>query len=49
MTTCKEANVHNLAIEGTFDDCQVGLNLRKSENYSLIWHIGHRQGHVRRP
>ncbi|OTA05151.1 ThrC Threonine synthase [Trichoderma parareesei] len=22
MTTCQDANVHNLAIEGTFDDCQ---------------------------
>nr|WOD45935.1 hypothetical protein [Trichoderma atroviride] len=22
MTTCTDANVHNLAIEGTFDDCQ---------------------------
>lgn len=25
MTTCTDANVHNLAIEGTFDDCQVSI------------------------
>lgn len=24
MTTCTDANVHNLAVTGTFDDCQVG-------------------------
>ena len=24
MTTVLDANVHNLAVEGTFDDCQVG-------------------------
>jgi threonine synthase len=26
MTTVLDANVHNLAVEGTFDDCQVSLN-----------------------
>ena len=25
MTTVLDANVHNLAVEGTFDDCQVSL------------------------
>jgi hypothetical protein len=24
MTTVLDANVHNLAVDGTFDDCQVG-------------------------
>jgi hypothetical protein len=24
MTTVLDANVHNVAVEGTFDDCQVG-------------------------
>ncbi|KAH9903401.1 tryptophan synthase beta subunit-like PLP-dependent enzyme, partial [Cubamyces lactineus] len=24
MTTVTDANVHNLAVKGTFDDCQVG-------------------------
>jgi threonine synthase len=32
MTTVLDPNVHNLAVEGTFDDCQVGLNLQKSKN-----------------
>jgi threonine synthase len=27
MTTVLDANVHNLAVEGTFDDCQVCLTL----------------------
>jgi threonine synthase len=27
MTTVADANVHNLAVEGTFDDCQVGVTL----------------------
>jgi threonine synthase len=27
MTTVLDANVHNLAVEGTFDDCQVSHNL----------------------
>ena len=25
MTTVLDANIHNLAVEGTFDDCQVGV------------------------
>ena len=25
MTTVLDRNVHNLAVEGTFDDCQVGI------------------------
>jgi threonine synthase len=28
MTTVLDANVHNLAVEGTFDDCQVRSHLR---------------------
>jgi threonine synthase len=27
VTTVLDANVHNLAVEGTFDDCQVSLSL----------------------
>lgn len=27
MTTVLDANVHNVAVEGTFDDCQVSLSL----------------------
>jgi threonine synthase len=29
MTSVLDANVHNLAVEGTFDDCQVGENLSR--------------------
>lgn len=29
MTTVLDANVHNLAVEGTFDDCQVRLSIRQ--------------------
>jgi threonine synthase len=25
MTTVLDRNVHNMAVEGTFDDCQVGI------------------------
>jgi threonine synthase len=34
MTTVLDANVHNLAVEGTFDDCQVGFRL----NWGIIAH-----------
>jgi hypothetical protein len=27
MTTVLDENVHNLAVEGMFDDCQVGVEL----------------------
>jgi threonine synthase len=27
MTTVPDANVYNLAVQGTFDDCQVSLSL----------------------
>jgi threonine synthase len=27
MTTITDANVHNVAVKGTFDDCQVGLGI----------------------
>jgi threonine synthase len=30
MTTVLDANVHNLAVEGTFDDCQVGLKVTRA-------------------
>lgn len=37
MTTVLDANVHNLAVEGTFDDCQVS-SLRPP-HYSVIHHV----------
>ena len=30
MTTVLDTNIHNLAVEGTFDDCQVGLTKMKT-------------------
>ena len=30
MTTVLDANVHNLAVEGTFDDCQVSPNAHRA-------------------
>lgn len=34
MTTVMDANVHNLAVDGTFDDCQVSRHLRNSTSSS---------------
>lgn len=35
MTTVLDANVHNLAVDGTFDDCQVRLLCLRSSNQAL--------------
>ena len=35
MVSCMDANVHNLAVEGTFDDCQVG-ETRERQSSSLL-------------
>jgi threonine synthase len=32
MTTVMDANVHNLAVDGTFDDCQVCTHERLSRH-----------------
>ena len=42
LTTVTDANVHNVAVKGTFDDCQVSLR-RCLLFYILIRHIGHCQ------
>ena len=34
MTTVMDQNVHNMAVEGTFDDCQVG-----TEHYTLRYKL----------
>lgn len=34
MTTVLDGNVHNLAVEGTFDDCQVGIE-HEDSRYEL--------------
>ncbi|KAL1836429.1 hypothetical protein VTK73DRAFT_5069 [Phialemonium thermophilum] len=53
MTTCLDANVYNLAVTGTFDDCQVSrcpfLCLPAKAELVLTPQTGHRQGSVRRP
>lgn len=47
MTTVLDANVHNLAVEGTFDDCQVSIfAIQKDKSKPLL---GHCQGSLRRP
>ena len=33
MTTCLDANVHNIAVTGTFDDCQVRSPKRGREGW----------------
>jgi len=47
MTTVLDANVHNLAVEGTFDDCQV-ITQRFSFPPMLTF-PGHRKSPLRRP
>ena len=47
MTTVTDANVHNLAVFGTFDDCQVRYpfslpSCYNSSKYPI--YLGHRQG-----
>lgn len=43
MTSVTDENVFNLAVEGTFDDCQVRCASSGSEA-RLIIRPGHRQG-----
>jgi len=47
MTTVLDTNVHNLAVEGTFDDCQVSLSL-SIISYQLKV-LGYCQSPLRRP
>jgi threonine synthase len=50
MTTCTDANVHNLAIEGTFDDCQVSIEYmdlgERKTGLQANDVTGYRQSHV---
>lgn len=46
MTTVLDANVHNLAVEGTFDDCQVGVWLFFKMTMLIL--VGHCQSPLRR-
>jgi threonine synthase len=48
MTTVLDANVHNIAVEGTFDDCQVSRLPVKMPTYILTL-AGHRQSTLLRP
>lgn len=49
MTTVMDQNVHNLAVKGTFDDCQVRPSRPLSTNTLLTYThpAGHRQGSLR--
>lgn len=48
MTTVTDANVHNVAVKGTFDDCQVCANIESVSIDSRFWHLsGHREGALR--
>lgn len=47
MTTVLDANVHNLAVDGTFDDCQVNPN-SVVISQQLI-NLGHCKSTLRRP
>ena len=54
MTTVLDANVHNLAVEGTFDDCQVRDAISSTQpclqsRLTVRRDIGCRQGSIRRP
>ena len=35
MTTVLDENIYNLAVEGTFDDCQVHINENKDKDIVL--------------
>jgi hypothetical protein len=48
MTTVLDANVHNIAVEGTFDDCQV-RGIQVTNMCNVLTRAGHRQGAFRRP
>lgn len=48
MTTVLDANVHNLAVEGTFDDCQVRDSPPRKTTL-LLTGPGHCEGAFRRP
>ena len=47
MTTVTDANVHNLAVKATFDDCQVRhfIDFYSSQNQNI--HLGHSEGTLR--
>jgi threonine synthase len=46
MTTVLDANVHNIAVEGTFDDCQVN-GIQVTNIGIVLTCAGHRQGTIR--
>jgi threonine synthase len=51
MTTVTDENVHNLAVKGTFDDCQVCslyTTLLTNNLHTYTHPAGHRQGPLRR-
>ena len=48
MTTVLDANVHNIAVEGTFDDCQV-KRLHAGMSIRMLTRAGHRQSSFLRP
>jgi threonine synthase len=50
MTTVLDKNVHNLAITGNFDNCQVGEHSLRRGKYMLMKVFpGHRESALRRP
>ena len=50
MTTVTDSNVHNIAVKGTFDDCQACKNpyIRPSHHIDFR-RLGHRKSSFRRP
>ena len=51
MTTVLDPNVHNLAVDGTFDDCQVisASSQRTQRALGLTKSAGYRESPLRRP
>lgn len=48
MTTVLDSNVHNIAVKGTFDDCQVSLStLLRWINSNVSCLVGYCEGALR--
>ena len=48
MTTVTDANVHNVAVKGTFDDCQVRVSKGNIDHNPYLNPLGHRESSFRR-
>ncbi|KAG8899404.1 threonine synthase [Tulasnella sp. 403] len=40
MTSVLDANVHNIAVKGTFDDCQLGIGTNENDILARFWRTG---------